>query len=250
MSGEKMRLRFLYRALKARFRDQKQEISALLQAIHPGDTVVDIGANKGSYLWWLSKAVGVGRVVAFEPQKQLADYLAEACRACKMKNVIIEPLAVSERSGETVLNIPGETASPEASIESVITLHEKCRQEKVKMVSLDDYFADEKSRISAIKMDVEGHELSVFRGAIKVLLKHSPLLVFECENRHQRGGGAVTDVLGYLADIGYQGFFVKDNLLLPLKEFNPDVHQRQEGSRYWDSKDYCNNFVMSKDSTQ
>lgn len=241
-----MKLRFLYRACKARFRDQKQEISALLKAVHPGDTVVDIGANKGSYLWWLSRAAGFGRVVAFEPQKELADYLTGACRACNMKNVIIEPFAVSERSGETVLNIPGEAASPEASIESVITLHEKCRQEKVGMVSLDDYFADEKSRISAIKMDVEGHELSVFRGAMKVLRKHSPLLVFESENRHQRDGGAVTDVLGYLKDIGYHGYFIKNNLLLPLEEFDPFLHQRQEGPRYWDSKDYCNNFIMRK----
>jgi FkbM family methyltransferase len=241
-----MRLKFLYRACKARFRDQRQEISALLQVIHPDDTVVDIGANKGSYLWWLSRAVESGKVVAFEPQQQLAAYLAAACRSCKLKNVIIEPLAVSEYSGETVLNIPGETDSPEASIGSAITAHEKCRQEKVTMVSLDDYFADERSRISAIKMDVEGHELSVFKGAMKLLRKHSPLLVFESENRHQTGGGAVTDVLGYLADIGYHGYFIKNNRLLPLEEFDPLLHQRQEGPRYWDSKNYCNNFIMNR----
>ena len=46
-----MKLRFLYRAYKARYRDQKQEISSLLHAINQGDTVLDIGANKGSYLF-------------------------------------------------------------------------------------------------------------------------------------------------------------------------------------------------------
>jgi FkbM family methyltransferase len=241
-----MKLRFLYRAYKARYRDQKQEIAALLQVVKPGDTVLDIGANKGSYLWWLSRVAGFGRVVAFEPQKQLADYLKAACRVCGLNNVLIEQMAVSECSGETFLNIPGETSSPEASIEPVITNHEKCRREKVTMVSLDEYFADEKSRISAIKMDVEGHELSVFRGATQVLQKHSPLLVFESENRHQRGGGAVTDVLAYLTAIGYNGFFIKENQLLSLEKFDPVKHQRQEGPRYWDSKDYCNNFIMTK----
>ena len=88
-----------------------------------------------------------------------------ACNLCGLKNVIVEQIAVSEYSGETILNIPGENSSPEASIESVVTRHEMCCQEKVRMVSLDDYFASEKQRISAIKMDVEGHELSVFKGA-------------------------------------------------------------------------------------
>jgi FkbM family methyltransferase len=240
-----MKLRFLYRAYKARYRDQKQEISSLLHAINQGDTVLDIGANKGSYLWWLSKGVGSGRVVAFEPQKQLADYLIAACNLCGLKNVIIEQIAVSEYSGETILNIPGETSSPEASIESAVTRHEMCRQEKVRMVSLDDYFASEKQRISAIKMDVEGHELSVFKGASKVLQSHSPLLVFESENRHQREG-TVMDVLEFLRGLGYHGSFIKNNRLLPIDEFDPSIHQRQEGSRYWDSKDYCNNFVMTR----
>jgi FkbM family methyltransferase len=240
-----MKLRFLYRAYKARYRDQKLEVSALLHAINPGDTLMDIGANKGSYLWWLSKAAGNGKVIAFEPQKLLDDYLTEACRACRMNNVIIEPVAVSESSGETILNIPGESTSPEASIESVVNSHETCRQEKVKMVSLDDYFADEKSRISTIKIDVEGHELSVFKGALKILDRHSPLLVFESENRHQ-AGGSVTDVLKFLIDLGYYGDFIKNNLLLPIDEFDPLINQKQDGPRYWDSEDYCNNFVMRK----
>ena len=49
-------------------------------AIRPGDVAVDVGANKGSYLRWLSRAAGPGKVVAFEPQPQLAAYLERACR--------------------------------------------------------------------------------------------------------------------------------------------------------------------------
>ena len=240
-----MDLRFLYRAVKARYRDQKAEVAALLQAIKPGDTAVDIGANKGSYLWWLSRAVGQGKVVAFEPQKMLVDYLKDACRACRMNNVIIEHFAVSERSGETVLNIPGESTSPGASIEAAIGRREKCRQERVRLVALDEYFADERSRIGAIKVDVEGHELSVFKGAANILLRHSPLLVFECENRHM-SSGSVTDVLKFLRDLGYSGHFIRENRLFLLDDFDPSVHQKQEGPRYWDAKGYCNNFIMTR----
>ena len=51
-----MRLRFLYRAFKARYRDQRHELRAVRTLIQRGDTVVDIGANKGAYLYWLQKA--------------------------------------------------------------------------------------------------------------------------------------------------------------------------------------------------
>ena len=50
-------LRFLYRGLKAQYRDQKIEIQLLTKHLKPNQTVLDIGANKGSYLPSLSRAV-------------------------------------------------------------------------------------------------------------------------------------------------------------------------------------------------
>ena len=70
------RLRYLHRARKARRRGERNEIQAILEIVRPGDTVLDIGAHKGSYLYWLRQAVGEsGRVFAFEPQPALATYL-------------------------------------------------------------------------------------------------------------------------------------------------------------------------------
>lgn len=239
-----MKLRFLWRAGRSRFVDHATELNAISEAVKPGDTVCDVGANKGSYLLWLSRWVKEGRVVAFEPQEKLARYLVEIRDRMKLSNVTIEPVAVSSSSGSVDLFVPGKGDSPGASLSARINEQEHCRTTTVPTVKLDDYFPPE-TRISVLKVDVEGYELHVFKGAERILKSHSPLLVFECENRHLEEG-SVEDVLAYLGRLGYSGSFVCQGKLRPAEEFRAEVHQRQEGERFWDAKDYCNNFIFRK----
>jgi FkbM family methyltransferase len=239
------KLRFVYRAWKARYRDQRCEMAALLTKLKPTEIAVDVGANKGSYLPWLSRAVPGGRVVAFEPQPRLAEYLERMCALCSLENVTINAAAASDANGEMSLFIPGSDDSPGASLEKTSERRENCRTIQVPVFSLDRYFENEPGRISAIKIDVEGHELAVFRGAERVLREHAPLLVFECEARHL-GEGNVATVLNFIRQIGYDGWFVCRGSLQPLSDFREEVHQPRTGDRFWDSPDYCNNFIMEK----
>jgi len=239
------KLRFIYRALKARYRDQRCEIAALVEKLRPSDIAVDVGANKGSYLLWLSRAVYAGKVVAFEPQSRLAEYLKAACATWGLTNVTINAAAVSDANGEMRLFIPGDEDSPGASLERAIEDREKRKSVKVPVVSLDRYFENQSERIGAIKIDTEGHELAVFRGAERLLHEHRPLLVFECESRHLSEGNVLA-VLNFIRDKGYDGWFVCRGRLRPISEFREELHQRKAGDRYWDSTDYCNNFIMEK----
>jgi len=241
-----MKTRFLWRALKARYRDQIAELRVIKNRLRPGDTICDIGANKGSYLFWFSRWVGTGRVIAFEPQEKLADYLRSACSTLPLPNVVIEGKAVDGKSGSMTLYIPdGSGNSPEASLSPRVSDREACRKVSVPVVALDDYFAPEE-RISVLKIDVEGAELNVFKGAERILAEQSPLLVFECENRHL-ASGSVDDVFRHLQALGYRGQFIQGRHLRPLTEFDPAVHQKQNGPRFWDAHDYYNNFVFAKD---
>jgi FkbM family methyltransferase len=239
-----MKTRFLWRAFKARYRDQVAEFAAIKQAIRPDDTVCDIGANKGSYVYWLSRWVPRGRVVAFEPQAQLAAYLKTVCEAMGLKNVTVEAKAVHAQAGTLALHIPGNGDSPEASLNTKISSRENCHRMLVPVVSLDEYFPPD-VRIGILKIDVEGAEQGVFEGAHRILTTQSPLLVFECENRHLENG-SVQDVFRYLDQLGYAGEFICGNRLRPLAEFDPRIHQKQTGERFWDAKDYYNNFVFRK----
>lgn len=247
MSGDAALLpRFYYRALRARWRDQRAEIAALTGAIRPGETAADVGANKGSYLPWLARAARPGAVVAFEPQPALAAYLSRACRAAGLSNVTVEAAGVSDRCGALTLHVPGDgRPSPGASFEPAVAALSAGRDATVPVVSLDAYFRDAPSRIAAIKIDVEGHELAVLRGAADVLAKHGPLVVFECEARHA-GADGLAAALAFFAARSYEGWFVRRGELTPVAGFDPAVHQKASGGRFWDAPDYCNNFVMRR----
>src|SRR6187455_2999254 len=90
--------RFVVRGLKARFRDQKSEFDIIRRHLRPGDIVCDIGANKGSFVLFLSRWCRGGRVVASEPQPAFAARLAAVCRAMKLDNVTVEAKAVFSHS--------------------------------------------------------------------------------------------------------------------------------------------------------
>lgn len=243
MLSLQMKLKYLWRALKARFRDQKCEINALVCALKPDDIAIDVGCNKGSYLYWLSRAVPNGTVYAFEPQPILSDYLNRVCDSINMRNVSIESSGVSNERGKLTLYIPGNSDSPAASFEQIVTKTEKCRAVDVPVVTLDEYFEKIYGSIGAIKIDVEGHEFAVLKGAKGILAKYKPVVVLECEARHLTNT-TVQDIIRYVEGFGYDGLFVKRGNLHPVSEFTPDIHQRKVGERYWDSKDYCNNFVF------
>jgi FkbM family methyltransferase len=238
------RARFWYRAVRARLRDDRAEIVALVEAIQPGDAAVDVGANKGSYVPWLSRAAGpAGLVVAFEPQPELAQYLARACRNAGLDNITVEAAGASDRSGILPLRVPGGRGpSPGASFEAAAG-RPSGRVVEAPVVALDDYFREKSRRIAAVKIDVEGHELAVLRGARELIERHAPTVVVECEVRHV-GRAGLEQVLAYFSACGYPGAFVRRGRLRPVSEFDPDVDQRQSAGRFWDAPGYCNNFVM------
>lgn len=239
-----MRARFLWRALRARYRDQYAELAAIRSSVRPTDTVCDIGANKGSYTYWLSRWTPRGRVVAFEPQARLASYLTAARDGLGLRNVTIEASAVHAQTGTTTLYVPGSGESPGASLSPQVARLEPCRAVEVPVIRLDDYLRDD-DRVGVLKVDVEGAERGVFDGAERTLADHSPLLVFECENRHL-AEGSVGDVFRYLEELGYAGQFVSGRRLRPISEFDPALHQRQTGDRFWEAEDYHNNFVFRR----
>ena len=238
--------RFYIRALKARFRDHRSEFDAIKRHIRTGDIVCDVGANKGSFTYWLSRWCGdEGRLIAFEPQQGLAQRLAAVCAGIGLRNVRVEAKAVHSSSGFGEFCIPiGH--QPGASLNRTSCPTGKCDVVTVPVISLDEYFRDDE-RISLLKVDVEGAELDVFRGARRILETYSPALIFECEARHLIGKN-VGDVFAYLEALGYRGRFFCGRGAEPLSSFSVATHQRQDGEWFWKQKNYCNNFVFAKEA--
>ena len=235
------KLKWLYRALRYRYRLEPQEIRLLQRHLAAGDTAVDVGAHKGAYTWWMRRAVGEsGAVYAFEPQPALADRLRALVAAGGYGNIVVENLGLSSTSGRMMLHVPAGGSSPGASLESS---GEGGGSFPVNVTTLDEYFdADEARRIRLLKCDAEGHELEVFRGAQRLLAEAGPCLLFECERRHRRSG-SVEEVFAFLQDFGYRGWFVERGGCRELDQFDPEVHQTRIGV-----PGYVNNFLFLKPS--
>ena len=230
-----MKARFLWRAHRARILDQSTELALIRRHTKPGDLACDVGANKGSYLYWMSR--WAERVVAFEPQPGLASYLRTLADGLPLRNVMIEQKGVSDHSGVLTLYMPSVN-SPEASLVPI----EGAQKVDVPVVSLDDYFAAGE-RPAMLKIDVEGHELGVFRGADRILHEDRPVLLFECEQRHLQTG-SVFDCFRHLEARGYAGRFIHGRALKPVSEFDLAIHQNQTGDRFWREPGYSNNFLF------
>ncbi|MDA1054150.1 MAG: FkbM family methyltransferase [Planctomycetota bacterium] len=229
------KVRFLYRAWRYRWRVEPAEISFVLHHVSAGQTCLDIGAHRGAFTYWMQRKVGpTGRVIAFEPQPELARYLDDVKQSFGLENVEVVHAALSSSTGECRLYRPSSAPTPSATVESGAGLD--CSV-TVPMVSLDEYLRDTSVRpIAFIKCDVEGHELDVFRGAESMLIEDRPTLLFECEQRH-RGARPIDDVFDYLTSLGFVGHFIEGRQLRALTSL-PAEH-RVHGHR-----DYVYNFVF------
>jgi FkbM family methyltransferase len=240
------RLRYLWRAFDYRWRVNRDEIGFLSGRVRAGDTVVDVGAHKGGFLYWLRHQVAAsGKVWAFEPQPLLAQYLKEITAMQGWDNVSVEAAGLSAASGSMELFVPaarGEV-SPGATL-SPANPAEPHHSVRVPVTTLDEYHERRGSpRLSFIKCDVEGHEMAVFQGARRVLERDHPVLVFECERRHLPGS-APEAVFDYLRALGYRGYLFHSSGLVPVERFSVEHHQPLRPGRYWDAEDYFNNFAF------
>ncbi len=98
--------------------------------------------------------------------------------------------------------------------------------------------------VGFIKIDVEGHEQAVLRGAAGLIARQRPVVQVECEERHVPG--AVASAARFFAALGYRGFFWKAAMLQPIELFDPLRDQRSETLDHGDDwrGTYINNFIF------
>lgn len=177
-------------------------IAVLLQIkSDSGLIALDIGANVGNWTHSFIELFPNSRVIAFEPG--VATYKVLHARFQNNVNIKSVNLGLSNENAEVTLY----SDNPESALSS---LHQRNLQhfnisldkkEKIKVVRLDSWFESQEESISPtiLKLDVEGHELSVLSGATEVL-KRIELVQFEF------GGGNI-DSNTYFQDFWY---FFKD----------------------------------------
>jgi FkbM family methyltransferase len=178
----------------------------LNQFAKPGDVVLDIGANLGQWALLMSRHVGPqGHVHSFEPGDEFHTVLSKMLANFKCTNVSAHKLALSDRTGKlgfVTHNAQGEYLSGEAHI---ATEGEKT-DSSVEAIRLDEFVNKYPNLRKAVlmKIDVEGAELSVFKGGEQFLRAVRPVIHSEVEDRHcSRYGHKAADVFAFLDSLGY-----------------------------------------------
>ncbi len=185
---------------------EPRERRFLQEQVEPGMVVLDVGANVGFYTLLLADRVGpTGRVHAFEPDPLSFGILRR--RAAGRPNVEINQTAVGDHAGTMTLytnrsNRADNRVHPSLGAETAEAV-------EVPLTTLDDYCAARGiERIDAVKMDIQGAEVSALAGFRKTLsrLKLRWMLI-EFSPEHLRGAGTSPEAFwAILAELGYEAW--------------------------------------------
>jgi FkbM family methyltransferase len=168
----------------------KQRLFA--KSIGAGQIVYDVGANVGFYTLLAARAVGeTGRVYAFEPLPENLSYLRRHLDLNEHRNVVVESAAVSDVCGIVRFRTAGNRSSGHLSLDGDV---------ETTSVSVDEYVFQRKNPPPHVmKIDVEGAEYGVLRGAREVLMAERPLIFLATHGRdvHQQCREFLTEALDY-----------------------------------------------------
>lgn len=177
-------------SVSSRIRWAEPEIRGLERLVHPGDSVLDVGAALGMYTVPLAHIVGpTGRVDSFDPQPRNF-YVTRFLRSVTgVKNGLIRRIALGPKPGESAIAVPIIMGLPIFGhghiADGVDEGSRRIRYTPTPVDTIDDWVAREKiARIAYIKVDVEGFEPSVIAGATKTITRDLPSLMLEIEDRH------------------------------------------------------------------
>jgi len=150
---------------------------ALMKQMLPADAnCVDVGAYRGEILRQMLAVAPKGRHFAFEPVPENYHYLRR-----KFKNVRVYNLALSDQPGETTfMHVVGRPARSGLKRVDYPDKNQKVEELRVKIDSLDKRIP-RSTPIHFLKIDVEGAELGVLKGARELIRTYRPLIVFEHE---------------------------------------------------------------------
>lgn len=173
--------------------------------LQPGDVFVDVGAHSGYFTLLASRRVGTaGAVLAIEPSPAVATQLRSNVRASECSNVRIEEVACSDLPGEAVLHVhaggnSGMTSLASSNAGAGPTVAVQC-------ASLDSLYRKHNlGRVRLMKIDVEGAELLVLRGAAEMIRQAKPLIVIELEPHLLAGFGfEMKDVVEWMGKLNYR----------------------------------------------
>lgn len=201
----------------------------------------DIGTNKGEYAYYAEKLISPKNIYLFEPEKKLNRQLRAIFSDCQVFD-----LALSDSKGTHQFKIPLINGVADNCLSSLEVENKEDNETEaiiyeVKTDTLDNFTKEKNIIPDVIKIDVEGHELSVLKGAESFINKHHPTLIIELEQRHHKDIN-IESVFDSFKQKGYQCYYYskKQSQLFPYEN---KIHLTNT-KEYFGKINYINNYIF------
>jgi FkbM family methyltransferase len=192
-----------------------EEFNLIRSYIRPGDHVLDIGSNIGTYSLWMSKFVGPnGKVHCFEPDRQNFDKLEANILGNNLDGIVqANNIGLSDTDGvlSFTTGLDKENHISRETVPGTVP---------IRVQQLDTYIQQNRiAGIAYMKIDVEGFEYSVLKGAGRLLSDHKVgIIQIEINDTIRNSGSTIPDLLGILTQYNYTlcSYDVKAKKLTPV----------------------------------
>jgi len=214
----KLNRRFAFSNFDAWGGNHNRGFTACIEAARGMCCVLDIGAHIGLVTLPLSDAIAkTGTVYAFEPATANRSFLIQHIKTNQIHNV------------EVILDLVGETESN--SVEFFESTHDSgmntlaitgskrgYKKSTKNQTTLDRFCAHRNLRPELIKIDTEGAELSILKGAVNILKQDKPI-IFLSVHPHQikELGGSISELEEIIQELGYEVFDLAGNRTTPAE---------------------------------
>jgi len=197
---------------------EPEKTRAVQNFLQPGGTFVDVGGNKGDFALLAAKTAGPkGKVVCVEPEPENFSWITRSVKLNGYDNIQLCNVALSDHEGEAALHLGAKSGfhtllsgAPERDHGFVM----------VKTRTLDGLLRESKTdSVNILKIDVEGAELQVLRGAVETIRANPQLIIFL--DLHPVLGVNVFEVFDFLSSLGFGVFEMHppyDAPALPTRE--------------------------------
>jgi FkbM family methyltransferase len=201
---------------------EKIETVVLKHFAKLGGSVIDIGANVGYYALVLGSLIsGKDKLIAIEANPRVYSNLQKNISLNSMDDkVVLENLLLSDKEELVKFYEPISSGSSAASLRNLHPEEDSVIQ-NIASARLDDLKSlNNLDCINLIKIDVEGAELEVIKGALEIIKLHTPVIFVELLRKWSKAFGYhPNDVLNLLKDLGYQAYEVNIDLT-PIEQID------------------------------
>lgn len=226
------------------YNEDKVEFEMLLfpYFLNKDSLFFDVGSNIGSFVLIANKTIKQEQIFAFEPIPMLNGRLKVLFPHANIRNI-----ALSNVKTKTQFKIPKINHTQFLTRGTLNTNFIETNESgfdllDVQTNTLDNFCVEENiKKIDVIKIDVEGHEHEVIKGALQTFEKYKPSLIIEIEQRHHKED--ISAIINEIKNIDYTCFYFDSNSFA-LTELTVDPKLLQQKTDFEISRKYVHNFIF------